>query len=330
MIRITGIAALALGAVIVVQTHQQVPGTDTEPAPFADHHQHLFSPELAALMSTTPPVASAKPRTADDLIRQLDAAGIRRAVVLSTAYIFEQPSRKADAAADRLRRENDWTSGQVARFPDRLVGFCGLNPLKDYALDELARCGRDPNLRRGLKLHFGNSVVDYHNPEHIEQVRRVFRAANASRMAIVVHVRASVTQNLPFGRDEALIFLNELLPAAPDVVVQIAHLASAGSWKDEGALEAFEAFAGAVVKHDPRTRRLHFDITALSVPPTPANAQRWVAAIRQLGTQRIVFGSDAAAPTVTPGGVWATLRSVLPLTADEFRAIATNVPPYMQ
>ena len=104
-------------------------------------------------MSTTPPVAAVKPRTATDLVAQLDAAGIRRAVVLSTAYIFEQPSRQVDAAAEKLRRENDWTSHQVAQFPDRLIGFCGLNPLKDYALEELARCAADPNLRRGLKLH---------------------------------------------------------------------------------------------------------------------------------------------------------------------------------
>src|SRR5262245_8568756 len=99
-----------------------------QPVPLADHHQHLFSPELAALMTTTPPVAAVKPRTAADLIKQLDAAGIERAVVLSTAYIFEQPSRKADDAAGKLKRDNDWTSRQVAAFPDRLIGFCGLNP----------------------------------------------------------------------------------------------------------------------------------------------------------------------------------------------------------
>ncbi len=84
------------------------------------------------------------------------------------------------------------------------MGFCGLNPLKDYAL-ELARCASNPNLRRGLKLHFGNSVVDYRNPTHIERVRQVFRAANGYRMTIVVHARASVTRKLPYGRDEALI-----------------------------------------------------------------------------------------------------------------------------
>ena len=197
--RIAGIAGLAVGSAVFAQPQER----ESLPVPLADHHRHLFSPELARLMSTTPPASSAAPRTADELIAQLDAAGIRRAVVLSTAYIFEQPSRNAEAAAEKVRRDNDWTSRQVARFPDRLIGFCGLNPLKDYALEELARCAKDPNLRRGLKLHFGNSVVDYHNPAHIEQVRRVFRAANDHRMAIVVHMRASVTQKLPYGRDEA-------------------------------------------------------------------------------------------------------------------------------
>ena len=296
--------------------------------PIADHHQHLFSPELAALMTTTPPVAAVKARTAGDLIKQLDAAGIKRAVVLSTAYIFEQPSPKADHAAEKLKRDNDWTSKQVAQFPDRLVGFCGLNPLKDYALQELARCAADPNLRRGLKLHFGNSVVDYHNPEHIARVRGVFRAANDRGMAIVAHVRASVTVNLPWGREEALIFLNELLPAAPDVVVQVAHLAGAGSPQDEGAQQALEVFVDAMAKNDPRTRHLYLDAT-VAEPPTADNAQRWAMAIRRV-PGRVLFGSDAATPAATPGGAWTAMHKLLPLTEDEFERIANNTPPYMQ
>jgi predicted TIM-barrel fold metal-dependent hydrolase len=284
--------ALALGWLVFARALvQELPNTRL-PVPLADHHQHLFSPELAALMTTTAPVAPVKPRTAAGLIEQLDAAGIKRAVVLSTAYIFEQPSRKADHAAEKLKRDNDWTSKQVAQFPDRLIGFCGLNPLKDYALEELARCAADPNLRRGLKLHFGNSVVDYHNPEHIAQVRRVFRAANDRRMAIVAHVRASVTAKLPWGREEAVIFLNQLLPAAPEVVVQVAHLASAGSPQDEGAQQALEVFVDAVARNDPRTRLLYFDATTLGEPPTPDSAQRWATAIRRLPT-RVLFGSDA-------------------------------------
>ena len=231
--------------------------------------------------------------------------------MLSAAYIFEQPSRKVDGADEKLRRENDWTSREVAQFRDRLIGFCGLNPLKDYALDELKRCVRDPNLQRGLKLHFGNSVVDFHNPRHIEQVRRVFRAANEYRMTIVVHLRASVTERLPYGRDEALIFLNELMPAAPDVVVQVAHLAGAGPWEDEGSQQAFAALAEAVAKRDARTRLLYFDVTTLGAPATPETAQRWAEMIRQFGSQRVVFGSDASLSTVTPGEAGVALRTLL-------------------
>jgi predicted TIM-barrel fold metal-dependent hydrolase len=321
--------ALAVGWLAFAQPAAQQRPNPRPPVPLADHHQHLFSPELAALMTTTAPVAPAKPRTAADLIEQLDEAGIKRAVVLSTAYIFEQPSRKAEQAAEKLRRDNDWTSKQVAQFPDRLIGFCGLNPLKDYALEELARCAADPNLRRGLKLHFGNSVVDYHNPEHIAQVRRVFRAANDHRMAIVAHVRASVTARLPWGRDEALIFLNELLPAAPDVVVQVAHLASAGSAQDEGAQQALDVFVDAVARNDPRTRHLYFDATTLGEPPTPDSAQRWATAIRRVPT-RVLFGSDATTAVATPGGAWTAMRKLLPLTEDEFKVLANNTPPYLQ
>src|SRR4051794_22430915 len=284
-VQIVCVILLTVPWVGLVDMHKQQHSSTTDPVPLADHHQHLFSPELAALMSTTTPVAAVKPRTAADVVAQLDATGIRRAVVLSTAYIFEQPSRHVDAAAEKLRRENDWTSHQVAQFPDRLIGFCGLNPLKDYALEELARCAADPNLRRGLKLHFGNSVVDYHNPAHIAQVRRVFQAANDHRMAIVAHVRASVTAKLPWGRDEAMIFLNQLLPAAPDVVVQVAHLASAGSPQDEGAQQALEVFVDAVAHDDPRTRHLYFDVTMLGEPPARENAQRWATAIRRMPTR---------------------------------------------
>lgn len=329
-LRVGILAALVIGSALVLPSPAQTQPRDGAVNPVVDHHQHLFSPELVALMTTTPPISAAKPRTAADVVAQLDAAGIGRAVVLSTAYIFEQPSRKAERAEEKLRRENDWTAGEVARFPKRLVGFCSVNPLKGYALDELARCARNPHLRRGLKLHFGNSVVDYHKPADIESVRRVFRAANDYRMAIVVHMRASVTQNLPYGRDEALVFLNQLLPAAPDVPVQVAHLAGAGSWSDEGAQQAFDVLAEAVSRGDRRTRRLSFDITAIGAAPTPDTARQWAAMVTRVGAQRVVFGSDATVPDLTPADVWAALRRVLPLTDREFRTIAANVARYVR
>jgi predicted TIM-barrel fold metal-dependent hydrolase len=94
--------------------------------PLADHHQHLFSPALTALLSSTPPVTATNPVNAKDVIAILDAAGIKRAAVLSTAYIFTQPTRNMENDQEKVKADNDWTANQVALVPDRLVGFCAL------------------------------------------------------------------------------------------------------------------------------------------------------------------------------------------------------------
>lgn len=300
-------------------------------APQVDHHQHLFSPAIAALISPPPPAPPVKPITADDLVLLLDAAGIKRAAVFSVSYIFGGPARTIENEYEKVKAENDWTSQQVARFPDRLRGFCSFNPLKDYALEELTRCAKDPQLRYGLKLHFGNSVVDYHSARHIEQLRRVFRAANDYRMPIVVHMRASISQKMAYGRDEALIFLNEILPAAPDVPIQIAHLAGAGGYGDSLVDQALTVFVDAIAKGHSRAKQLYFDVTTVVTPKSSVEGLNLVASrIRQLGLDRILYGSDAASGTnLPPREGWVAFRQ-LPLSDAEFRTIANNVAPYMR
>jgi hypothetical protein len=79
-----------------------------------DHHQHLLSPWAAQLGSLP------KPFTATDLISLLDAAGVRRALVLSLAYQYGNPNKAPVADEyEQVRRENDWTANQVAEYPDR-------------------------------------------------------------------------------------------------------------------------------------------------------------------------------------------------------------------
>jgi predicted TIM-barrel fold metal-dependent hydrolase len=105
--------------------------------------------------------------------------------------------------------ENDWTGAQVAKYPNRWLGFCSVNPLRPYALKEIARCAKNPNLRTGLKLHFGNSDLDVDNPDQLARVCRVFRVANEHHMAIVVHMHANIDHHRPYGAKEARIFLEK-------------------------------------------------------------------------------------------------------------------------
>ena len=295
--------------------------------PSIDYHQHLLSPSAAKQGSSLP-----KPLTASDLISLLDAAGVQRALVLSLAYQYGNPNKAPvpDEYA-QVRRENDWTAGQVAKYPHRLRAFCGVDPLKSYAVSEIERCAKNPYLHYGLKLHFGNSDVDMDNPSHVAQLRRVFRAADEHGMAIVVHMRSSVTRNRPYGAKEARTFLNEILPSAPHVPIQIAHLAGAGGFDDPSVDSALSVFIDAIARHDVRMANAYFDICGV------AGMGRWkekraliVERIRQIGISRILWGSDGAF-----GGGMSPVQALqayreLPLTKEEFHTIDTNVAPYMR
>lgn len=312
----SSLLAVALGAAACASATHPAPAPSR---PLIDHHQHLFS------AATHERVASLPLRGARDLIAQLDSVGIRRAVILSMAYGFAREPAQVPNEIEKVRAENDWTAAQVAQYPDRLRAFCSVNPLRDYALDEIARCAKDPYLRTGLKLHFGASDVQLEDTAQLARVRNVFRAANEHRMAIIVHMHASVSKKRAYGTRNADIFLNELIAAAPDVPIQIAHLGGAGGY-DEPAIDSVIAvFVQAVAKHDPRMAQVYFDISggvASSKERHPLIVQR----LRELGIERVLYGSDAAGPV---GGEYASFRT-LPLTEAEFRRIESNVAPYMR
>jgi len=304
-----------------------LPGTQEKiPDEILDYHQHLYSPEAGATSSPGP-----KGIDADALIAQLDAAGIQRAVVLSVAYDFANPNkpRVPDEYA-HVVAENNWTSAQVAKYPDRLIGFCGVNPLRPYAIKEIERCAKDANLRTSLKLHFGNSDVIVENPEHLARVHRVFRAANRHRMAIVVHMHANIDHRRPYGARQASIFLEQLLPGAPDVTVQIAHLAGGGGYDDPATDEALSVFIAAIERSDPRMKNVYFDVCGIAIPGRwESKADLIAQRILQIGTKRLLYGSDAAVPGNLPKESLQRWRQ-LPLTQQEFRSIENNFAPYRE
>ncbi|HEY2027996.1 MAG TPA: amidohydrolase family protein [Myxococcales bacterium] len=264
------------------------------------------------------------PIPAAKLIGMLDAAGIRRAVVLSEAFWFDGPFIHVADPYAAVRKENDWTAQEAALFPDRLVAFCSFNPLQDYAVAELTRCANSHRFA-GLKLSFAMSGVDMKKPGDVSKVRRVFAAANGHRLPIVVHGRG--TEN--YGAPDVKIFLDQIVSAAPDVVVQVAHL-----WGGEAFSEdALSAYADAVSAKHPATRNLYFDVAEVtrSAHGSEAILRTVAQRLRQIGLARILYGSDAALNgRLTPAEAWAQFRRQMPLTDAELSAIASNVAPYLR
>jgi uncharacterized protein len=279
---------------------------------------------IAAESPRFPGVYTQLPRTADDVIAELDAAGIQRAVLLSTAYWFGSPRGGAPDEFEKVRAENDWAAAEAAKFPARLVPFCAVNPLRDYALEEIARCARLPAVR-GLKLHFGNSRVNLADSSHVARLQGVFSAANAHRLAIVAHLWTGPEYEQRGGSD-ASVFLTRLLPAAPHIPVQIAHMAGGGRSTDA----ALAVFAEAIAAGDPRTRHVYFDVATLIDGQSDEGLQRDVERMRQIGLDRILWGSDIPPSNPVARDAWRGFRIRVPLTEAEFRMVAGNVAPYLR
>lgn len=294
-------------------------GDEDRPYHFAYFHMTVERTADGRLLITSetpsfpiPPVQ--KPILADDLIEMLDDAGIERAVVLSNAYFFDGVIPVDGDPYAMVRAENDWTAQQVMRHPDRLVALCSFNPLRDHALPELERCSKNKAFT-GVKLHIGTSGIDFDNPEHVAKTRRVFEAANRLRLPLLVHTSGSPR----WGKEQAATFLNQLVAAAPDVQVVVAHLWG-GAFFSEPALAVF---ADAISSGNPAAKNLYFE--ASSVYGDDDMRQTLVKRMRQIGLHRIYFGSDEP-----PARAWDNFRRRMPLTKEELEKFAANVASWAQ
>ena len=258
---------------------------------------------------------------AEQLIARHDEAGIKRAAVLSTAYWWGSPLQApVENELAMVREQNDWTVSEVKKFPERLFAFISFNPLKDYGVGELQRFAKHPNVR-GIKLHIGNSRVDMKNPEHVEKLRRVFKAANDNRMAIIIHLWTGEE----YGKEQAEIFLGQILPSAPDIPVSIAHFAGGGPGYTD---EALAVYAEAIQKNDPRTKNVYFDVATVADGQSEAVLKKFAERIRQIGVKRVLFGTDLGPPHARQS--WMIFRTTTPLSDEEFAAIAGNVAPFLK
>lgn len=311
-----------------------------EPPPLADHHMHIRSEAMARAITRAQEAMNerALPSAltslgAAQVLAALDSAGVSRAAVLSSAYLFGMPDVTFNDRQALVQAENDYVSREVARRPDRLKGFCSINPLADYAMAEIVRCRTLPGMV-GIKLHLANSDVDLRNRQHVERLKEIFREAQQSRRPIIVHLR---TRRRDYGREDAGIFIREVLREAPAVTVQIAHMAGGGGSYDDATDQALGAFAEALQAGTVRRERILFELSGVVYPPPVAaesgatvrrSHRRLATRIKEIGPDRVVFGSDW--DVISVGTSIADLREHLPLASGDLRTIMKNCADYLK
>ena len=305
-------ACIVLPLLVACATTQSV----TSDAPRIDYHQHLVSPAFA-------PIVQLPGRDAKALLSELDAAGIKKAVVLSVGYSFSDERKKLDNPDSLTRAENDWTSAQAASSGGRLIGFCSVNPLRPAALQELERCLRLAGMK-GVKLHFGNGGISLRDSAHAARMVQVFILAERLRAPVLVHMRARGGMN--FGAEDARLFLDKLVTAARSIEIVIAHFGGAGPGYPAQADEVMAVFAAAAERDDPRMRNIYFDMATVVTGEATTNDLELIASrVRQIGSHRILYGSDLSPPGGSIRSGWEIFRSRVPLAAVELRTIARNI-----
>ena len=210
----------------------------------------------------------------------------------------------------------------------------------DWAHFEKSRTELGPGFIRILSYFKEDGV------KSIAQIELAMHQQNTAALVLPAHTLKGESRQLgaePLAKVAELIestarfcveshrFPDELVPEAPDVVIQIAHMAGGGAPGDQLAEQALDTLSEAMAKADPRTKLLYFDASGMSAQiAVPEEAARLATRMRQIGLERILFGSDGATGgNAPPREAWTAFRN-LPLTEPEFRAIAVNVPPYLR
>lgn len=306
-------------------------------APAADHHLHIQGPEVTVQINKAAAEAPErferlnqdllKTRTLPDVLKTLDEAGIRQGVLLSEAYMFASRfSTLPPAEAARLTRiENADTVAAAQASGGRLLAFVGINPLSDFAMDELRYWACRPGVT-GIKVQLGNAGFDPRSPDQVARLARIFAFARDNRLAIVAHVRSEAD----YPVSDVDTFIDRILPFAGNTPVQIAHGGGSGRL-DAAAVAAISRYADAIRLKRPGTRNLVFDVALIVVDEKtdPALTSAYAAKMREIGMKRFVFGSDW--PTLySPSQYSDVLQSKLSLTRREWAGLLGNRAPYFR
>ena len=292
-----------------------------------DCHVHLMSPGLiSAWKSMGIPFSRTEPNYADidTILQNNKAANID---LIGMGYVFANPEYyQGDDARQRMMDENDYLLEASRKYPERIRPFIAVDPLQDYALEELERCLKR-NMKCGLKLHFNASQVYLTEPEHLKKVKPVFQKAAENQWPVLLHFD---NWHPKFGQPDVEILVDSILQELPSLVVRIAHFGTSGGFneKTKKVIDTFVDLRSA--GRIPERHRLYFDISAVALDKetegVPALTEEDFRELRQyidkIGIKNIVFGTDY--PLFSSEAYKTVLMEKAGLTDAEIRLISTR------
>jgi len=239
-----------------------------------DFHTHVFPPDVKknrnkyierdpcfAILYSDP---KAKIATADELIASMDEAGVDISVILNIGWTTHELCVET----------NDYIIDAVSRYPQRLAGFCAVQPNSPKAAAaEIERCARAGikgvgEMRPDIQLFdLGDEMVMMPLAEVLKE----------HKLALLLHSSEPIGHDYP---GKGIMFPDVIYPfitSFPDLTIICAH------W---GGGLPFYALMPEVKK---ALSNVYFDSAASPFLYTP---QVYNQVIQLVGADKVLFGSD--------------------------------------
>ncbi|HEY92620.1 MAG TPA: amidohydrolase [Dehalococcoidia bacterium] len=244
------------------------------PAMIIDFHTHIFPPQIkknrSKYIDIDPCFAilysnkDAKLATADELVASMDKDGVDISVIVNYGWTTHELCVET----------NDYILESIARYPQRLVGFCAVQPQSyEAAIAEVERCAKG-GIRGVGEMRPDMQLFDFRDEEVMEPFIEVMRK---HKLILLTHSSEPVGHDYPGKGSITPEVLYPLITRFPDITVVCAH------WG--GGLPFY-----ALMPEVKRAMSNVFFDTAAS--PYLYTSQIYNQVTQLIGADKILFGSD--------------------------------------
>ncbi|MBU4185508.1 MAG: amidohydrolase family protein [Proteobacteria bacterium] len=268
-----------------------------------DFHTHVFPEEIREdrekyfpyepafkLLYSSP---ESKLAGAKEIVDSMDIEGVDKSVVLGFPW----------RSSDLSKRHNDYILEAIDRFPERLVGFCCIDPFNEEAVHEVVRC-----LEGGLsgigEIAFYQSGIDEASQEKLKPLMEICEDKN---LPVLIHTNEPVGHFYSGKTPNTLEQIYGLVRKFSNNKIVLAH------WG--GGMFFFNLLKKEVREY---LKNVYFDTAA---SPFLYYPQIYQIAVRIVGQNKILFGSDF--PLLKPAQYFEEFKKA-GLSKDEIESICGN------
>ena len=266
--------------------------THVLPPDFQRHRQLLL--ETDATFGTLLADPKARLATVEELVETMETQGIDMAVLHGFGWCDTTIAREA----------NDYIIDGMQRFPEKLVGFCSVNPAwGEIAIEEIERCARQ-GVRGIGELHPDTQGFDLTNQAIMDPIMRTVQDRG---LIVLTHSSEPVGHTYPGKGHTTPEKLYQFVKRFPKFPIVCAH------W---GGGLPFYALMPEVAS---ATTNVYFDTSASSLLYDP---EVYPTAIRLVGADHILFGSDY--PLLEPQRLLKQVEETVESPEDQKRILGGN------